>query len=64
MNPPCATCGKAVYPTEKTQAINQTYHKLCFKVPSRRPSTCIICSLIHPLIADIINVWGSVQNAE
>ena len=31
MNANCATCGKTVYPTEKIQAINQNFHKLCFK---------------------------------
>ncbi|KAI3648927.1 hypothetical protein MP228_006781 [Amoeboaphelidium protococcarum] len=31
MNQNCAKCNKIVYPTDKIQAINQTFHKLCFK---------------------------------
>ena len=28
---PCASCGKAVYPTEKLNCLDRTWHKTCFK---------------------------------
>ncbi|XP_055737833.1 LIM zinc-binding domain-containing Nebulette-like isoform X2 [Salvelinus fontinalis] len=30
MNPPCARCGKIVYPTEKVNCLDKNWHKGCF----------------------------------
>uniref|UniRef100_A0A3B5Q6D4 Nebulette n=1 Tax=Xiphophorus maculatus TaxID=8083 RepID=A0A3B5Q6D4_XIPMA len=30
MNPPCARCGKIVYPTEKVSCLDKNWHKGCF----------------------------------
>ncbi|XP_043082541.1 LIM zinc-binding domain-containing Nebulette-like isoform X2 [Puntigrus tetrazona] len=30
MNPPCARCGKTVYPTEKISCLDKNWHKGCF----------------------------------
>ncbi|XP_055086281.1 nebulette isoform X7 [Periophthalmus magnuspinnatus] len=30
MNPPCARCGKTVYPTEKVNCLDKNWHKGCF----------------------------------
>ncbi|XP_057182560.1 LIM zinc-binding domain-containing Nebulette-like isoform X1 [Triplophysa rosa] len=30
MNPPCARCGKIVYPTEKINCLDKNWHKGCF----------------------------------
>ncbi|XP_056155270.1 nebulette isoform X2 [Lampris incognitus] len=30
MNPPCARCGKVVYPTEKVNCLEKNWHKGCF----------------------------------
>ncbi|XP_072173655.1 LIM and SH3 domain protein 1-like [Diadema setosum] len=38
MNPPCAKCSKTVYPTEKLNCLDKTWHKLCFK--------CETCSML------------------
>lgn len=37
MNPSCPKCKKAVYPTEKFQCLDQTWHKACF--------TCVVCNM-------------------
>lgn len=37
MNPPCAKCTKAVYPTEKLNCLDKVWHKLCFK--------CEVCNM-------------------
>ncbi|XP_056440749.1 LIM zinc-binding domain-containing Nebulette-like [Gadus chalcogrammus] len=30
MNPPCARCGKVVYPTERVNCLDKNWHKGCF----------------------------------
>lgn len=37
MNPPCARCGKSVYPVEKLISLDQTWHKNCFN--------CEVCKI-------------------
>jgi len=34
-NPQCAVCGKTAYPLESVTALDQSYHKFCFK--------CVVC---------------------
>lgn len=36
-NPKCAICQKTVYPVELVKALDQSYHKLCFK--------CSVCKI-------------------